>query len=263
VADTAAETASTVVVERRGPAAVVTLNRPEALNAFTVPMQDRYVQVLRELDADGDVRAIVVTGAGRGFCAGGDLSVLGSGELASYNPSPDQLPTVALAVSKPVVAAVNGPVAGIGFAVMMSSDVRFAAPGARIGTSFSRLGLVAEYGLSWLLPRIVGAGPALELLMSGRVVGADEALRLGLVHEVVSGCPVADRALEWALDVAANCSPRSLAAMKRQVYGDLDRNWPDALGRAIGLMRESFTWDDLPEALSARREGRPPCFPPL
>jgi enoyl-CoA hydratase/carnithine racemase len=263
MAESEKDAESTIIVEHRGPVGLVTLNRPGNLNAFTQPMQDLYAQTLWELNADPAVRVVVVTGAGRGFCSGGDVSILSSGELASYDPAIDLLPTVALEVRKPIVAAVNGPVAGIGFAVMMASDVRFVAAQARIGTSFSRLGLVAEYGLSWLLPRIIGVGPAVELLMSGRVVDADEALRLGLVQEVVSGRPVLDRALEWALDVAEHCSPRSLAAIKQQVYGDLDRNWPHALSRAVGLMRESFGWDDLPEALAARKEGRSPGFAPL
>ena len=258
------EAANTVLVERADGVATVTLNRPDKLNALTPQMQHRYTDVLRELDADPVTRVIVVTGAGRGFCSGADLASLADSErLASYRPDPALLATVALDTRKPVVAAVNGPVAGIGFALMLACDVRFLADTARVSTSFARLGLVAEYGLSWLLPRIVGMAHALELLMSGRVVDSDEALRIGLVHEVVSGGPVLGRAAAWARDVADHCSPRSLAHIKRQLYGDQERSRDDALRRSLSLMVDSFGWGGLQEALAARMEGRTPVFPGL
>ena len=250
-----------IVVRHDGPVAVVTLNRPGKLNALTPQMQRRYSDVLRELDASPGVRVVVVTGAGRGFCSGADLGSLTDPErLRSYAPDPEALPTIALETGKPIVAAVNGPVAGIGFALMLACDVRFLSAQARVGTTFARLGLVAEYGLSWLLPRVVGAGRALELLMSGRAVDAEEALRIGLANEIVSGRPVLERAMEWAHDVAAHCSPRSLAAIKRQVYTDLDSSRGESLGRSLSLMVESFSWGDLAEALAARSQGREPEF---
>jgi len=255
----------TVLVERDRGVATITLNRPDKLNALTPQMQQRYVDVLRELDADSDVRVMVVTGAGRGFCSGADLSQLTSIDpsVAEHVLDPGRLPTKALETRKPLVAAVNGPVAGIGFALMLAADVRFIAAGTKVSTTFARLGLVAEYGLSWLLPRVVGTGRALEILMSGRMVEADEALRIGLVTDVVEGRPVLDRALEWAHDVADNCSPRSLAAMKEQVYADLDHTFTETIDDMLKRMHESFTWGDLPEALRARAESRPPNFPGL
>ena len=257
--------ADTVLVQRDRGVATVTLNRPEKLNALTPDMQQRYVDVLRELDADPDVRVMVVTGAGRGFCSGADLSQLTSIDpsVAEHVLDRGRLPTLAIETRKPLVAAVNGPVAGIGFALMLAADVRFIAAGTRVSTTFSRLGLVAEYGLAWLLPRAIGTGRAIEILMSGRMVDADEALRIGLVTDVVEGRPVLDRALEWAHDVADNCSPRSLAAMKEQVYGDYEHTFDEAIDDMLGRMHESFTWGDLPEALRARAESRPPSFPPL
>src|SRR5438270_13726105 len=177
-------------------------------------MQVRYVEALQALDEDPDVRVVVVTGAGRGFCSGADL-----GELADISsalrsaPDPSRLPTAALKTRKPLVAAVNGPVAGIGFALMLSTDVRFIAADAKVSTTFARLGLVAEYGLSWLLPRVIGTGNAIELLMSGRIIDAAEALPIRRVKEVVREGPVLDPALAWAREGAANCSPRSLAVM--------------------------------------------------
>jgi len=256
--------AADVLVQHDGGVALVTLNRPDKLNALTPQMQLRYVELLRELDADLEVRVVVVTGAGRGFCSGADLAALADTEkLLSFAPEADQLPLVALGIRKPVVAAVNGPVAGIGFALMLACDVRFVAAGARIGTTFSRLGLVAEYGTSWLLPRIVGTGRAMELLLSGRAVDADEALRIGLVHEAVADRPVLERALEWAHEVAAQCSPLSLATIKRQVYGDQDRPRDEAVDRSVALMVASFGWGGLQEALAARLENRPAAFPGL
>lgn len=261
----------TVLVTRDRGVVTVTLNRPQTLNAVTSDMERRYVEVMRHADADPAARVIVVTGAGRGFCSGADLSRLADAdaltdhvadrdERAGDDPTPSVLPGAAMAVRKPVVAAVNGPVAGMGFALMMSCDVRFLAADARVGTTFARLGLVAEYGLSWLLPRSVGRGHALELLMSGRIIDSDEALRIGLVQEVVTGQPVLDRALAWAHDVADNCSPRSLAQIKEQFYADDTATYEDALSRSLAAMRVSFGWGDLPEALAARQEKRIPSF---
>jgi enoyl-CoA hydratase/carnithine racemase len=261
----------TVLVTRDRGVVTVTLNRPQTLNAVTADMERRYVEAMRDADADPAARVIVVTGAGRGFCSGADLSRLADTAAltdhvadrdarAADDASRSVLPGAALAVRKPVVAAVNGPVAGMGFALMMSCDVRFLAADARVGTTFARLGLVAEYGLSWLLPRSVGRGHALELLMSGRIIGSDEALRIGLVQEVVADQPVLDRALAWAHDVADNCSPRSLAQIKRQFYDDDTATFDEALHRSIAAMQVSFGWGDLPEALAARREKRAPSF---
>ena len=261
----------TVLVAKDRGVVTVTLNRPQTLNAVTPEMERRYVEAMRAADADPTARVVVVTGAGRGFCSGADLGRLANvdalaGQVAGQDApagqvaGPSVLPAAAMYVRKPVVAAVNGPVAGMGFALMMSCDVRFLAADARVGTTFARLGLVAEYGLSWLLPRSIGRGHAIELLMSGRIIDSDEALRIGLVQEVVTGEPVLDRALAWAHDVADNCSPRSLAQIKRQFYADDTATFDEALSRSLAAMQVSFGWGDLPEALAARREKRAPGF---
>jgi enoyl-CoA hydratase/carnithine racemase len=253
-----------VLVRHEGAVAVVTLNRPRVLNAITGEMAARYAQAMRAADADPQVRAIVVTGAGRGFCAGADLGVLaGGGEAArAFVPPERDLPEFALRLTKPVIAAVNGPVAGIGFAYMLGSDIRYAARGATISTTFARLGLVAEYGLSWLLPRLVGTPWALDLLLSGRTLDADEAARIGLIHHVTEPGETLAAALAYATDLAENCAPSSLAAMKSQVYGDLDRTRAEALAHTLKLMDASFDGPDLAEALAARRERRAPAFRP-
>ena len=219
-----------VLSERRGAVALLTLNRPERLNAWTGELETRYFDLLDEAGADPEVRAIVVTGAGRGFCAGADMDMLqgigadASGEGARRAPSArrrQQWHTTT--IPKPVIAAINGACAGIGLCQALMCDIRFAAAGAKFTTAFARRGLIAEHGISWILPRLVGPAGALDLLMSGRVFLAEEAAQLGLVNEVVEPEQVVDRALDYAADLAANSSPASMAVMKQQVYADYGR----------------------------------------
>jgi len=255
---------NTVILEVDGPVATITLNRPDKLNALTAPMQSDYIDALDAADADPAVRAVVVTGAGRGFCAGADVAALeaGSTALRQFVPTTAVLPAHALSIRKPVIAAVNGPVAGIGFAVMVCTDVRLASSTAQMSTTFSSLGLVAEYGLSWLLPRMVGLPNAIDLLFSARTVDAAEALAMGLVAEVCEP----DRLLAEARRVAlgfAERSPWSLAMMKQQIYADLHRPLGDAMEHSLEAMRQSFDRPDLGEAITARAGRRPPVFPPL
>ena len=251
-----------VLVERHDRVAVVAFNRPDKLNALTREMADAWAQALRALDDDPRVRAIVTTGAGRGFCAGADLAVLGAGAgaLSEFLPSVEDLPLFVLDLATPVVAAVNGPVAGVGFAYMLASDVRFAARGATMSTTFARLGLVAEYGLSWLLPKLVGVPAALDLLLTGRTIDADEAARLGLVREVVAPDDLLAHARAYAAALAEQCSPYSLANIKAQVYADVDRDRATALADTLARMRHSITRSDLAEAMRARTEQRAPRF---
>ncbi|MFJ6569341.1 enoyl-CoA hydratase-related protein [Streptomyces sp. NPDC091292] len=254
-----------VLVRHERAVAVITLNRPHALNAMTRPMATAYAEALRAADADPAVRAIVVTGAGRGFCAGADLGVLKQGPQAirAFVPPPDDLPDLALRLRKPVIAAVNGPVAGIGCAYLLGSDIRYAARTATISTSFARLGLVAEYGISWLLPRVIGTPHALDLLLSGRTIDAAEAASIGLVHHVTEPGDVLARAVEHAADLAATGAPSSHAAIKAQIYADLERPRSEALAHTLKLMDGSFDGPDLAEALAARTAKRPPAFAPL
>jgi enoyl-CoA hydratase/carnithine racemase len=253
-----------ILYERSGPVATITLNRPEKLNAVTLPMQLGYIDALDRADADPEVRAVVVTGAGRGFCSGADLEVLEQGPpaLRALVPNTAVMPVHALRIRKPVLAAVNGAVAGIGFAMMACTDVRFVSSTARMSTSFARLGLVAEYGLSWLLPRQIGLGPAIDLLYSGRAIDAAEASAMGLVQRVCEP----DELMAAAYDAAgqyAECSPRSLAVMKEQIYTDLQRPLSDALDAALDRMYEAFEGEDLAEAVAARAARRQAVFRPL
>ncbi|GAA1845250.1 enoyl-CoA hydratase-related protein [Pseudonocardia ailaonensis] len=242
--------------------AVVTLNRPEVLNALSFEMRVDLVERLRALDRDPEVRVIVVTGAGRGFCAGADTAALaGAADRPAHQRSTlDNLPTAVLELGTPVVAAVNGPAAGIGFALMLCADVSFVAEDAKLVTSFARLGLIAEHGTAWLLPRVVGMSRAVEILLSGRTLRGDEAARIGLAVEAMPAGEVLTRALAWANDVADNCSPWALRQMKRQLYADTTLPMETAVHRSLAPMAESLRRPDVAEALAARREHRSPRF---
>ncbi len=247
--------------------ALLTLNRPERLNAWTGEMGHAYFDLLEECEASAEVRAIVVTGAGKGFCAGADmaeLQALGDGNLEEISMVPDERPqTFALSISKPTIAAINGACAGLGLVHALMCDIRFAAAGAKLTTAFSRRGLVAEHGISWVLPRLVGPARALDLLLSGRVVLGEEAAELGLVNRVVEPEKLLDEALAYARELATWSSPASMATMKRQVYADLTRELPEALAEANQLMGESFTKPDFVEGVASFMERREPKFVPL
>lgn len=255
---------STVTYEVDGAVATITLNRPDRLNAIVPGMGERYAELLRTADDDPDVRAIVVTGAGRGFCAGADLSILAEGRdaLDQYldGQSVDSLPTVALRLRTPVATAINGPCAGIGFVLAIAADARFASSTASLSTSFVRLGLVAEYGVAWLLPRLIGLPAATDLLLTGRTIDAQEALALGLVQSVHGDALEAARA--WARGVAQSSSPSAMAAMKRQLLEADTQTLDAAVDSSLNEMRAAFDRPDLLEALTARLEKREPQFPP-
>jgi len=253
-----------------GGIAVLTLNRPDRLNAWTREMEVRYFGLLDECAASEDVRVIVVTGAGRGFCAGADmkdLQDLGSAEDtngAAARENAERTPqNHPHSIPKPIIAAINGPCAGIGLVQALMCDIRFAASGAKLTTAFARRGLVAEHGISWVLPRLVGPARALDLLFSGRVVLAEEAYELGLVNRVTEPGAALDEAVAYARELAVNCSPASMATMKRQIYADLDRGIDDAIANADRAMLESFTAPDFAEGVLSFVERREPRFPAL
>jgi len=247
--------------------AVLTLNRPERLNAWTAEMERSYFDLLAECGESADVRVIVVTGAGRGFCAGADMDELrsiGDGNLETAARDRDTRPQAfPLSIPKPIIAAINGPVAGIGLVQALMCDLRFAAEGAKITTAFARRGLVAEHGISWILPRLIGPARALDLLLSGRIVLAEEAAELGLVNRVLPRETLLDETLSYARELAAMSSPASMAAMKRQVYADLERGLTDAVAEANRLMVESFGAPDFAEGVASFVERREPRFAPL
>ena len=250
--------------------AVLTFNRPERMNGWGGGLAAKFYALLERAEADADVRAIVVTGAGRAFCAGADMGDLSSIEKANTNGEADistlvgeRHPHFVATLRKPVIAAINGACAGIGLTQALMCDVRFAAAGAKFTTSFARRGLIAEYGISWILPRVVGWGVAMDLLLSGRVFLAEEAAALGLVKEVVPPDELLPLAIGYAEDIAANCAPSSLAVIKQQVYADTMRDVFEASAVAEKLMHESMLRPDFIEGITSFFEKRPPNFPAL
>jgi enoyl-CoA hydratase/carnithine racemase len=244
--------------------AVITLNRPEKLNAWSPAMTDGYLAALDRAAADPETRAVVLTGAGKGFCAGADMTLLaglaeGGPRVAVADRPPYQMEP---AVPKPVIAAINGACAGLGLVRALYCDLRIAVRGAKITTAFARRGLVAEYGMSWLLPRIVGMPNALDLLLSGRTLLAEEAVELGLVDRLVDSDALG-AATEYAGELARLSSPASMRDMKRQVWGDLTGTLEESAERAEALMRASFDRPDLAEGVTSYLERRDPQFPPL
>ncbi|MXV87139.1 MAG: enoyl-CoA hydratase [Acidimicrobiales bacterium] len=264
------QTNDTVLYEVDDGVAVVTLNRPERLNAWTGELGTGYFDALDQAAADPDVRAIVVTGAGRGFCAGADMDNLqgiSSGQGEGSDEAPPRLRNerhdYALSIPKPVVAAINGACAGLGFVHAMMCDVRFAAQGAKFTSAFVRRGLIAEHGVSWMLPRVVGPSNALDILMSGRVFLADEAKEMGVVSRVFPPDELLDEAISYAGDLGRFSAPWSMAQIKRQVWGQLDEARSDALEVSNALMRESLTRPDFKEGVQSFVEQRDPNFEPV
>jgi enoyl-CoA hydratase/carnithine racemase len=241
--------------------AQVTLNRPDALNAWIPELGRAYFDRLEEAESNPDVRVIVVTGAGRGFCAGvdfGHLRDIYEGRASTDDdPRPQSLPR---SLRKPVIAAINGGCAGLGFVMALMCDIRFAARGAKLTTAFARRGLVAEYGLSWVLPRLLGPSRALDILLSGRTVIAEEAHAMGLVDRLTEPGQTVQDACDYAAELIRYSSPSSMATIKRQVYDDLDRSFSDSMAAAIEYMAQSFDRPDFREGVESFVEHREPTF---
>ncbi len=267
-----------IIYDVDDPVATVTLNRPESLNAWTQRMAAEFRHAVYQAEHDPAVVGIVVTGAGRAFCAGADmrnLATLSGGGTIDTDDSDvdvpadffDDLPedfsgtyTWLMGLRKPVVAAINGPIAGMAVPIALSCDIRFMAEDAPLLTAFAQRGLVAEWGLSWLLTRQIGAGGAMDLLFSSRRVSGTEAASMGLVQKALPADQVLTHALEYIKDLAARCSPASIAVMKRQVYRHLTTSLADAESEALRLMSESFTRGDFKEGVSSFLQKRPPSF---
>ncbi len=244
---------------------LIEFHRPERNNAITSSMIGAYFDALDEAAADQQVRAIVVTGAGKSFCVGADIEVLRNLDPANPRSSlpTDRPHTHAMRIPKPVIAAINGPCAGLGLVHAAACDLRFAAAGVKMTTAFARRGLIGEYGLTWLLPRQVGMANALDLLLSGRTVTAEEARELGFVQRVVPGEELVPTATDYARDLAQNCSPTSMSVIKRQVYQDLEASLEAAYARGGEEMAQALARPDVKEGAASFMERRPPSFPPL
>ena len=242
--------------------ATVTLHRPDRMNAWTREMEAAYFATLDALERDPDTRAIVVTGAGRGFCAGLDMEDLAGATQGKAARDNRQTMLHALGIGKPIICAINGGCAGIGLVQALACDVRFAAAGAKITTAFARRGLVAEFGASWFLPRIIGHANALDLLLSGRTITAEEAAELGLVNRVVPADRLLDEARAYARDLAEHCSPVAMAAIKHQVYDDWLRTAAESEDEWRRLIAQQHRKHDFREGVAAYTERRLPRFAP-
>ncbi|MCT2582240.1 enoyl-CoA hydratase-related protein [Actinophytocola gossypii] len=225
----APQPAPTVLYTVEAGIATLTLNRPDRLNAFADGMLSTYLSCLRRADADPQVRVVVVTGAGRGFCAGADFTRLESLDIEEFRRRVAEEPRdVAFHLGKPVIAAVNGPVAGIGLAHALMADVRFTVPDAKWTTAFARIGLVAECGIGWLLTNLVGTGRALDLLLSARRISGRQAHEYGLAQFLSEPASLMSDVRAYAATLADN-DPDSLREIRQQVRLDASRPFPEAL----------------------------------
>ena len=267
-----------ILYEVKDRVATVTLNRPDKLNAWTAVMGREVRQAMDEGARDEAVRVIVLTGAGRGFCAGADMQLLSGivdagrqepGDAAAARESasdpavrPDfrgpyaYFPTV----PKPIIAALNGATAGLGLVVSLYCDLRIAADTAVFTTAFSRRGLIAEHGVSWMLPRVVGLQHGLDLLLSARKITAAEALAMGLVAQVKPAATLQEDVRAYARELADLVSPRSLRVMKRQIWEAQFQSLAEATAVGEEEMRKSFATEDFKEGVAHFVEKRTPRF---
>jgi enoyl-CoA hydratase/carnithine racemase len=268
-----------VTLEIRDGVATVSLNRPAALNAFTAAMGVGLKRAFAAAAKDEAARVIVLTGTGRGFCAGADMNLLQKitpGGTATSTPDfehdfnsglgPDVGPHYGgrfgymLQMRKPVIAAINGPAAGLGLALALYADIRFAASEAKLTTSFAQRGLIAEHGISWLLPRLIGPAQAFDLLFSARKLTAAEAERMGLVNRVFPQETFQQDVLAYARNLAQTVSPRSTAVMKAQIWKALHQDFNAALELANSEMQKSFASADFKEGIAHYVEKRAAAF---
>ncbi len=259
--------------------AIVTLSRPDKLNAWTAVMEREVRSAMHAASDDHNVRVIVLTGAGRGFCAGADMSLLsgiaqgglGAHDHALRNSAHEAEATHIRtdfqkkysyfpSIQKPVIAAINGPAVGLGFILTLYCDLRFASESAKLGTAFARRGLIAEYGIGWMLPRLIGPANALDLLLSARIIDAAEAHRMGLVNRVFPAGGFLAGVLAYAHELAHQVSPRSMGVIKTQVYNGLFQTLGEAFEASEHEMMLSLQSDDFREGVAHFLEKRAPVF---
>ncbi len=260
------------------PVAVITLNRPDALNAITGRMQAELKHALAAAESDENVVGIVLTGAGRGFCAGADIGGLqatasgergGREDLSQFdanpgNPAmgPDFEVTFSylLSIRKPLIAAINGACAGLGFVFACLCDMRFVERQAKFTTAFVNRGLIAEHGSSWVLPRLLGPARALDILWSGRKFLGDEAERLGLADRLCDEGKSLEEAGDYIRMLAEAAAPESIKTIKAQVYRHMNMSLGDAMRESNTWMAQSLERDDFKEGVNSFVERRPPKF---
>ncbi|NKY48446.1 enoyl-CoA hydratase-related protein [Nocardia cerradoensis] len=269
-AEAATAEGNPVLIEQRGEIAIVRLHRPDRLNAFTDEMCEHIIAAFDETDADDTIRAVVLTGSGRAFCAGADLAAGGDTFVLGDDPDTggapaDQGGRVTLRIYrslKPVIAAINGPAAGVGVTMTLPADIRIASDTAKFGFVFTRRGLVPEACSTWFLPRIVGISTALEWTLNGRMVSAKHALDSGLVRELVRAEEVLDRAIELARDLVAGTAPVSVALTRQLMWRMLGAGNPEIAHRAESqAIYVRGVSDDVREGVESFLAKRDPQFP--
>jgi len=264
-----------------GPVATITMNRPAQLNALTDLTQAEIRHALNQSEVNADVIGTVLTGAGRGFCAGVDMNALGSmsdaGERITTNvghlrvnpgnpdndPNYHASPTYFLGLRKPLIAAINGAAAGLGFSYATFCDMRFMDRTAKLVTSFAPRGLIAEHGTSWMLPRIVGPSNALDMVWSSRRIDGEEAYRMGYANRLCEPGTCCREAQQYLRDIAGTSAPASIMMMKRQIYKHLNRELGEAMAESTRWMDESLAHDDFKEGVASFVEKRAPKFSKL
>ena len=262
-----------IKISTKNKVLTITLNRPDRLNAWLQEMTDEIKVVMNNSIKSNEIRVIVITGEGRGFCAGADMDSLKNLNLeerkknqssnSPYDPFDKDWPvdfqraqTWFPSVPKPIIAAINGPVAGIGLIMAMWCDIRFASSASFFSTAFSKRGLIAEHGLSWLLPRLVGMGHALDMTLSARRISAKEAERIGFVNKIFDENVFLKEVYDYAEYLANHVSPRSMKIMKRQLWQSLLQGLDVAVKIADDEMIKSFSTEDFKEGVAHFSEKR-------
>lgn len=261
--------------------AVITMNRPETLNALTDRTQAEIRHALDQSERTEDTIGTVLTGAGRGFCSGVDMNALGAmseagrrlgaahADLAADPGNPDNDPNFEigaayfLGLRKPLIAAINGACAGLGFSYAVFCDLRFVDRTARFATAFSQRGLIAEHGTSWMLPRLIGPANALDILWTGRKFDGEEAGRIGLANRVCEPGECVNDACAYLREIADVAAPNSLMMMKRQIYRHLNAELRAAMEESNAWMDASLARGDFKEGVASFVERRPPKFAPV
>ena len=257
-----------ILYDVKDQVAVITLNRPEHLNAFTGQMMREFLDALQKVEDNDDLRVSIVTGAGRGFCAGADLAGGGktfdSSQREESNQTRQRDPGFStvkfyMGLKKPVIVAINGPAVGVGVTMILPLDIRIASESARIGLIFNRRGVLPELASPWFLPRIIGISKAAELMYTGRILNAQEALEYGLVSRVVPDDKLMDSAFELAHEIADNCAPVSVALTKQMLWQFL---FETDIEKVEKINSSYFRWSgrqpDAREGVMSFLEKRPP-----
>jgi enoyl-CoA hydratase/carnithine racemase len=256
----------TVILTIAGPVATLKLNRPEKLNAFGGPIREEVVDALEQLGRDDHIHAVIVTGEGRGFSAGGDIQHLkqlrdrkDEAGVRAILAQGQKITRTMRSLPKPVIAAVNGPCAGAGLSFALACDIRIASDAAKFGPTFARIGLHPDWGGSWFLPRLVGAANACELVFTGSMISAQEAERIGLVNRVVPHDQLLPFVNELAARIAKN-PPGVLRLAKESIYRSMTSDLETAFARESDVQMECFNSEDFLEGLTAFLEKRQPEF---